>query len=169
LMLPGRAGSGSSQKPPDSALLPVTEQAVLGLTGRAGQGHWVISPARRSRVAGGVRAVLYFAMRRDDALGKLRAHATAIRGYGVTALYLYGSTARDEAGERSDIDLFADVDYERFGFVPFMDLRDLLVDILGRPVDFTTRRALHPDLKDRIVLSAIKVFDDETVGQVAAE
>ena len=42
-------------------------------------------------------------------------------------MYLYGSTARDEADEQSDIDLFADVDYGRFGFVPFMDLHEDLV------------------------------------------
>lgn len=108
-------------------------------------------------------------MRRDDVIRTLRAHADAIRGYGVTALYLYGSTARDEAGERSDIDLFADVDYTRFGFVPFMDLRELLTEVFARPVDFTTRRALHPDLKDRIIPSAIKVFDNESVDSIAAQ
>jgi predicted nucleotidyltransferase len=29
---------------------------------------------------------------------------------GATALYLFGSTARDEAGEASDLDLFIDYD-----------------------------------------------------------
>src|SRR5882757_8529030 len=100
-------------------------------------------------------------MRREDVISSLQAHADTIRRHGVTALYLYGSTARNEAGERSDIDLFADVDYARFGFFPFMDLRELLVRLFGRQVDFTTRQALHPDLKARIVGSAIKVFGDE--------
>jgi predicted nucleotidyltransferase len=87
----------------------------------------------------------------------------------VTALYLYGSAARDEAGHGSDIDLFADVDYGRFGFVPFMDLRELLAGLFGRPVDCTTRQALHPDLKSRIVGSAIKVFDHESVDSIVAQ
>jgi predicted nucleotidyltransferase len=108
-------------------------------------------------------------MRRNDVIRTLRAHADTIRGYGVTALYLYGSTARDQAGDQSDIDLFADVDYTRFGFVPFMDLRELLAEVFGRPVDFTTRRALHPDLRDRIIPSAIKVFDNESVDSIAAQ
>jgi len=85
------------------------------------------------------------------------------------ALYLYGSAARDEAVEKSDIDLFADVDYGRFGFVPFMDLRELLAGLLRRQVDFTTRNALHPDLKTRIVGSAIKVFGHESVDSIAAQ
>jgi uncharacterized protein len=108
-------------------------------------------------------------MRRDDVVNKLRSNAEAIAAYGVTSLYLYGSTARDEAGDQSDVDLFADVDYDRFGFVSFMDLRELLSSLLGRKVDFTTRQALHPDLKNEIVRSAIKVLDNATVNPVAAK
>jgi uncharacterized protein len=108
-------------------------------------------------------------MRRKDIIAQLRGHADAIRAFGVTALYLYGSSVRDEVQESSDVDLFADVDYERFGFVPFMDLREFLASILGRNVDFTTRNALHPDLKQQIVSSAIKVFDDAPIDTVPAE
>jgi uncharacterized protein len=108
-------------------------------------------------------------MRRDVVIEKLRAHADAIRAQGVTALYLYGSTAREAAGDASDVDLFADVDYQRFGFIPFMDLRDYLATLLNCRVDFTTRNALHPDLRDRIIRSAVKVFGDAAVSPVAAE
>jgi predicted nucleotidyltransferase len=98
-------------------------------------------------------------MRRDEIIERLRTHADTITGFGVTALYLYGSGARDDVNTQSDIDLFADVDYGRFGFVPFMDLRDYLAHLFGRKVDFTTRAGLHPDIRSRIVRSAIKVFD----------
>ena len=108
-------------------------------------------------------------MRRNQVIDKLRSHADAIRARGVTALYLYGSTARDDAGENSDVDLFADVDYQRFAFIPFMDLRDYLSKLLDRKVDFTTRNALHPDLRDRITFSAIKVFGDAALSPAAAE
>jgi predicted nucleotidyltransferase len=108
-------------------------------------------------------------MTQREALAILRAHADDIRRRGVTALYLYGSVARDEATSQSDVDLFADVDYGRFGFVPFMDLREDLVTWLGQKVDFTTRAGLHRDLRGRIVRSAIKVFEDATVHSVAAE
>jgi uncharacterized protein len=107
-------------------------------------------------------------MRRNRVIEKLRSHADAIRGHGVIALYLYGSVARDDAGESSDVDLFADVDYQRFRFIPFMDLRDYLAKVLNRKVDFTTRNALHPDLRERITSSAIKVFGDAAVSSAAA-
>ena len=108
-------------------------------------------------------------MTQHEALAILRAHADDIRRRGVTALYLYGSTARGEATHTSDIDLFADVDYGRFGFVPFMDLREELATWLGRKVDFTTRNGLHRDLRDRIARSAITVFDDAAIHSTAAE
>lgn len=111
----------------------------------------------------------YWAMTQREVLETLRAHADDIRRRGVTALYLYGSFARDEATEQSDVDLFADVDYGRFGFVPFMDLRDELASWVGRKVDFTTRDGLHRDLRDRVAKSAVKVFDDGAVHPVAAE
>jgi len=107
-------------------------------------------------------------MRRDLVIEKLRAHADAIRARGVTARYLYGSTARDAAGDASDVDLFADVDYQRFGFIPFMDLQDYLATLLDCRIDFTTRNALHPDLRDRIIRSAVKVFGDAAVSPVIA-
>ena len=115
------------------------------------------------------RFVVLLDMTQREVLETLRAHASDIRRRGVTALYLYGSFARDEATGRSDVDLFADVDYGRFGFVPFMDLRDEFGVWLGRKVDFTTRNGLHRALRDRILRSAIKVFDDGAIHPVAAE
>jgi predicted nucleotidyltransferase len=100
-------------------------------------------------------------MHRAEVINRLKTHADAIRAFGVTELYLYGSAARDEVGVESDIDLFVDVDYDRFGFVAFMDLREFMRNVFGRRVDLTTRNALHPDLKEDIVRSAIKVFDEE--------
>ena len=97
-------------------------------------------------------------MTQREAIAILRAHADDIRRRGVTALYLYGSFARDEATDRADVDLLADVDYDRFGFASFMDLREDFATWLGRKVDFTTRNGLHRDLGDRIVRSAIPVY-----------
>jgi len=113
--------------------------------------------------------VIHLRMRREEIIAELNGRADAIRAFGVTGLYLYGSAARDDMTATSDVDLFADVDYDRFGFLPFMDLREFLRSILGRNVDFTTRNALHPDIKERIVRSAVTVFDNATVHKVAAQ
>ena len=44
-------------------------------------------------------------MTKAEALRKLRDQADAIRALGATSLYLFGSTARDKANAKSDIDL----------------------------------------------------------------
>ena len=48
-------------------------------------------------------------MRRDDVIAKLKETEPVLRGFGVAALYLFGSHVRDEAGPDSDIDVFVDV------------------------------------------------------------
>ena len=97
-------------------------------------------------------------MERARAIEILQSRATEAQGLGATALYIFGSTARDEAGERSDVDMFVDCDPERFSFVELIRLQENLSQALGRPADLTTRRALHPALKERIEREAIRVF-----------
>jgi predicted nucleotidyltransferase len=97
-------------------------------------------------------------MRRDQVIEKLRAHADAIRGFGVDSLYLFGSTGRNEARPDSDVDLFADPDYSRFTLFEWVDLQTFLADVLDLKVDFTTRNALHPALRSRIERSATRVL-----------
>jgi len=45
-------------------------------------------------------------MKRDEVISRLQQHKADLRRLGVEHLYLFGSTARDEAGEDSDVDLF---------------------------------------------------------------
>jgi uncharacterized protein len=47
-------------------------------------------------------------MRREDVIARLKEHEAELRRLGVEHLYLFGSTARDEAGDDSDVDLFFD-------------------------------------------------------------
>jgi predicted nucleotidyltransferase len=51
-----------------------------------------------------------FTMDRDEILERLRAHMAEIRVLGVKRLALFGSVARGEAGEESDIDVLVVVD-----------------------------------------------------------
>lgn len=45
-------------------------------------------------------------MNRDTAIARLKEHEAELRRLGVQSLYVFGSTARDEAGPESDVDLF---------------------------------------------------------------
>jgi predicted nucleotidyltransferase len=86
-------------------------------------------------------------MSRADIIASLRERASDIKEFGATSLYLFGSAARNEATEHSDVDLFVDYDPECFTFVELMRLRTRLSEILGRPADLTTREGLHPLLR----------------------
>jgi uncharacterized protein len=97
-------------------------------------------------------------MRRDEVVARLKAAEPEVRASGAVALYLFGSAARDEAREDSDIDLFIDPDYERLSFVELFRLEERLSDLLGRPVELSTRKGLHPLMRPEIERGAIKVF-----------
>jgi uncharacterized protein len=97
-------------------------------------------------------------MTRADILALLRDQAADIRALGATSLYLFGSAARGEATETSDVDLFIDYDPDRFSFVELVRMRERLSHVLGRPADLTTREGLHPLLRTDIEAEAIKVF-----------
>jgi len=98
-------------------------------------------------------------MRRDEAIAKLKASEDAIRALGATSLYLYGSTARDEANLISDVDVFIEYDKsKRFSLFELVGIKQALEDSLNAEVDVATRDGLHPVLKKRIERSAIRVF-----------
>lgn len=97
-------------------------------------------------------------MERTEAVAILNRHKTELKRLGVSHLYLFGSTARDQAREGSDIDLFFDHARGELGLYGLMDIKELARRILGRPTDIMTRSSLHPALRSDIETSAIQVF-----------
>ncbi|MCM5571050.1 nucleotidyltransferase family protein [Burkholderiaceae bacterium FT117] len=76
--------------------------------------------------------------------------------YGVTELALFGSTARNTARSDSDVDVLVSFDgpatSERYFGVQFY-----LEDLLGRPVDLVTDKALRPELRPYVEREAVHV------------
>ena len=96
-------------------------------------------------------------MDRDEALTLLRAHKSVLaRRFGVVGLALFGSTARDEAVAGSDIDILVRFDgpatSKRYFGVQFY-----LEDLLSRPVDLVTDKALRPELRPYVEKEAVHV------------
>jgi uncharacterized protein len=97
-------------------------------------------------------------MKREDVIAVLKEHEPELRQLGVEHLYLFGSTARGEAREDSDVDLFFDHPEGSLGLYQLIDVKDTAARILGRKTDIMTRRSLHPVLRERIEASALQVF-----------
>ena len=97
-------------------------------------------------------------MERSEAIARLKEHEAELKRLGVEHLYLFGSTARDEAREGSDVDLFFDYERGKFGLFDLMDVKERASGILGRKADIMTRDSLHKTLRHRIEATAVRVF-----------
>ena len=97
-------------------------------------------------------------MQRAEAISLLKQHEAALKRLGVKHLYMFGSTARSEARDDSDIDLFFDHARGQLGVYELMDVKEMARVILGHPTDIMTRASLHPALRRRIEESAVRVF-----------
>ena len=76
--------------------------------------------------------------------------------FSVKALAIFGSIARDEAVNNSDVDIL--VVFERKGnFDLFMDLKFYLEELLGMQVDLVTDKALRPQIHRAIEQEIIHV------------
>ncbi len=95
-------------------------------------------------------------MKRDTALTTLRQQRSLLATrFGVTRLGIFGSVARDEATDLSDLDIVVEMDPDLFRMV---HLKDHLEEILQIPVDIVRYRdTLNPFLKHRIDQEAIYV------------
>ncbi len=96
-------------------------------------------------------------MTRQQVLDTLRLlKPDLIERFGVTRLALFGSSARDEAGENSDVDIVVAFDGPATSR-KYFGVQFLLEDQLGCPVDLVTEKALRPELKPFIEREAIDV------------
>src|SRR3954452_11656279 len=96
-------------------------------------------------------------MNRQDILDRLNAEAPNLRRkYGVKTLAIFGSMARGDDGEGSDVDLL--VTFEgKATFDNFMGLKLDLEDLFGRPVDLGTPDTLRPELRAEVERDLINV------------
>ncbi|MCM3127547.1 nucleotidyltransferase family protein [Paenibacillus provencensis] len=71
------------------------------------------------------------------------------REYHVSKIGVFGSYARDEHSESSDIDIL--VEFTRPVGFEFIELKDYLETIFNKSVDLVTVKALKPYMKDEIL------------------
>ena len=87
-------------------------------------------------------------MNRATVLNQLRAHkATMAQRFGVVDLALFGSFARDEATDASDVDILVRFDAAPMTSARYFGAQFYIEDLLGRPVDMATRQELRAEIR----------------------
>jgi len=76
--------------------------------------------------------------------------------FSVKNLAVFGSIARDQADDNSDVDVLVAFS-KKASFDLFMDLKFYLEDLLGTKVDLVTDKALRPQIRNAIEGELINV------------
>jgi len=74
--------------------------------------------------------------------------------HGARNVRVFGSVARDEAAEGSDLDILVRLDEDR-SLLDHVALMQDLQDLLGCRVDVVADRALHRLIRDRVLAEAV--------------
>jgi predicted nucleotidyltransferase len=96
-------------------------------------------------------------MGRNQILTTLAKHRrTMTDRFAVRELYLFGSAARDQATDTSDVDLL--VEFSRpVGLLQFISLQRYLEELLDARVDLGTRKSLKPEISAQVLQEAVRV------------
>lgn len=96
-------------------------------------------------------------MNKSEILHKLQAHKPILaERFGVTGLALFGSYARDQAADGSDVDILVSFDGPATSKAYF-GVQFYIEDLLGRQVDLVTEKALRPEIRPYVEQEAVYV------------
>ena len=81
-----------------------------------------------------------------------------IEEYGIRKIAVFGSYARGENRDGSDIDILVDMT-KQFGIYKFIGLKQLLEERLGKRIDLVETQCLEPLIKDDILADAVTIYE----------
>lgn len=94
-------------------------------------------------------------MRVDELLRKKRDEILEVAArHGARNVRIFGSAARGEANDQSDVDFLVEMEPGR----TLLDMGGLLMDLrelLGRDIDVVTERGLKPRIRARVLRDAV--------------
>jgi len=92
-------------------------------------------------------------MKIEQITSKRNEIARIAKHHGATNIRVFGSVARGNADNSSDVDFLVDLEKGR----SLLDLGGLLIDLqnlLGQPVDVLTEKGLKPRIRERVLSEA---------------
>jgi len=98
-------------------------------------------------------------MKRAEIITRLKVAEPELQAHGIGALYLFGSHARDEARDGSDVDVFVDPASDDFYDLDhFIGAHEALEQACGLRADYGTRHGLVKFYRPAIENEAIRIF-----------
>ena len=95
----------------------------------------------------------------SDVIQTLRQHERELKQAGIVHLRLFGSVARNEASQQSDIDLLAEFDKsKRLSLVAVGSIQSRLTELLGVDVDLSSAEWMREPVRSRVLREAILAF-----------
>ena len=88
-----------------------------------------------------------------DIFDILEQNRERLRSFGVRQLGLFGSFARGENTESSDLDFL--VEFETKSFDTYIGLKQFLEELFGRRVDLVLPNTIKPRLRNRILTETV--------------
>ncbi len=95
----------------------------------------------------------------NDVLDRIREIAPVLRQAGVTHARVFGSVARGASSPDSDVDVLVDLDRARVrSLVDLAEIRLLLEEAIGAPVDIADASRLKPHVRPSALADAVRAF-----------
>jgi predicted nucleotidyltransferase len=88
---------------------------------------------------------------KEHVLRLLQEHQTELSRFGVQRCGVFGSFARNESQDQSDVDILVEFEPNQKTFDHFMHLAFFLEDLFGRKVDLVTTESLSPYIGPHIL------------------
>ena len=98
-------------------------------------------------------------MEKQEIIAKLKKEESALRMRGVLHAALFGSHARGDNDQDSDIDILVEVDLEaHLSVFDYVELKDYIAAIYDAPVDVVSLEGLKPYIRPMVTADAAYAF-----------
>jgi predicted nucleotidyltransferase len=98
---------------------------------------------------------------RDEIVESLLQLKLSLQEQGIVNLAIFGSRARGDHRQESDLDLLVDVQKDRkFSLLDLVGVSHTISDKLGIPANMFMRRSLDPDMAESIRPDIIEIFHE---------
>lgn len=96
---------------------------------------------------------------KDEIIQVLKRQQPKIQNLGVSTLGLFGSYARNQQHQDSDIDLLVDFQADKYNYDNFINLCFMLDELFeGKKIEVVTKKSLSPYIGPKILQTVQYVF-----------